>query len=564
MKKTKNYYALKEMSKVKIIDRKSEKSIKNEREFLSYLHHPFIVNMKYSFQDFDNLYLVMDLLKGGDLRYHINKKKKFSETQTKFFISCLILGLEYIHNNNIIHRDIKPENLVCDERGYIRITDFGVAKIKRNDNSNETSGTPGYMAPEVLLGKNHSFTVDFFAIGIICYEFMMGIRPYLGKNKREIKNSILRKQVKISESDLPCGWSLDSMKFINECLKRKESKRLGFNKGIIELKFHSWFKELDWGKLLNKNIESPFIPGNDGNYDRKYCEAPDKISQKTIERYQNYIHRDDYNIIFEGYTFICFNNTGDFNTNTNNNNYISKSSTNETNTTFCNNHNNNNYNNNNNNNSYINNNEFNHKMNDKTIKIKNNINIKSNNLKNLKDLLIVKDDKKNLLKTIKKNSFEKIQILKSESMNNLLNNKNNSSLENSIQNLKQFDSDKNVNKKNYFKKTIFNYNNKRVNDNISRRQTLYLPMLNLSNNTGLNFWKSNERLKIKNNKLKVRNKILSSPSDLNKIKNHFKGFESQILINSNKLNSTKNNNSLSFKINQFNFISNNNNVIINN
>ena len=204
------------MSKVKIMDRKSEKSVKTEREFLSYLHHPFIVNMRYSFQDFDNLYLVMDLLIGGDLRYHICRYHKFSENQSKFFIACVILGLEYIHNNNIIHRDIKPENLVCDENGYIRITDFGIAKIKKKDNSSETSGTPGYMAPEVLMGQNHSFTVDFFAIGVMGYEFMNGQRPYLGKNRKEIKNVVLRKQAKINPNDLPVNWSVDSMNFINE------------------------------------------------------------------------------------------------------------------------------------------------------------------------------------------------------------------------------------------------------------------------------------------------------------------------------------------------------------
>ena len=101
----------------------------------------------------------------------------FTEEQTKFFMACIILGLEYIHSNNIIHRDIKPENLVCDDKGYIRITDFGVAKKYHKNNGDETSGTPGYMAPEVLCAKNHSYPVDFFALGVIGYEFMIGRRP---------------------------------------------------------------------------------------------------------------------------------------------------------------------------------------------------------------------------------------------------------------------------------------------------------------------------------------------------------------------------------------------------
>jgi serine/threonine protein kinase len=146
--------------------------------------------MNYAFQDFDNLYIVLDILNGGDLRYHICKNKKFSEEQTsnnyinfiiliynffiEFFVACIILGLEYIHVNNIIHRDIKPENLVLDDRGYVRITDFGIAKIYQKENSSETSGTPGYMAPEVMCAQNHTIAVDYFALGVICFEFMFG------------------------------------------------------------------------------------------------------------------------------------------------------------------------------------------------------------------------------------------------------------------------------------------------------------------------------------------------------------------------------------------------------
>ena len=96
------------------------------------------------------MYLIADLLKGGDLRYHIGKKKTFSEAETKFIIACMVQGLEYMHNEGVIHRDIKPENVVMDESGYVRITDMGIAKIMRENNNRDTSGTPGYMAPEVM------------------------------------------------------------------------------------------------------------------------------------------------------------------------------------------------------------------------------------------------------------------------------------------------------------------------------------------------------------------------------------------------------------------------------
>ena len=139
---------------------------------------------------------------------------------------CIIVGLEYIHSKKIIHRDIKPENLVLDENGYVRITDFGIAKYYTINNAKETSGTPGYMAPEVMRARNHSFAVDFFALGIIGYEFMLGRRPYNGRSRREIKEQMLSKNVEINFSEIPNGWSEDAADFFNKLLQRKPELRL--------------------------------------------------------------------------------------------------------------------------------------------------------------------------------------------------------------------------------------------------------------------------------------------------------------------------------------------------
>ena len=105
--------------------------------------------------------------------------------------ACILEGLDYIHTQKVIHRDIKPENLVLDSKGYVKITDFGIARNFVSDNAKDTSGTPGYMAPEVMCRQNHGIAVDYFALGVIVYEFMMGKRPYLGRNRKEIRDQIL-------------------------------------------------------------------------------------------------------------------------------------------------------------------------------------------------------------------------------------------------------------------------------------------------------------------------------------------------------------------------------------
>ena len=297
------------MSKVKIIDKKSEKSIIGERDFLSKLKHPFIINMICAFQDYENLYLLMEFFSGGDLRYQFNSDHTFTENEIKFFISCLLLSLEYIHSNNIIHRDIKPENLVFDGKGYLHLTDFGIAKIINEQNISDTSGTPGYMAPEVIQGKNHSFPVDFFAIGVIGYELLIGHRPYRGKNRKEIKKmmSLGEDDILIKEEDNKDNeWSSQCINFINRCLRKNVEMRLGYHFGIKELKAHNWFNDLDWKKLYNKKLETSFIPKDEKNYDKKYCENNDQISNSTLERYKEYMRKDNYMKIFEGYTY--FNN----------------------------------------------------------------------------------------------------------------------------------------------------------------------------------------------------------------------------------------------------------------
>ena len=286
------------MSKAKIIDKKSVDSILGEKNLLSQLHHSFIVNMIYSFQDLDYLYLVMDLLPGGNLRYHLCVKRRFNEKQNKFLIGCILVGLEYIHGQCILHRDIKPENLVFDSNGYLRITDFGIAKKYVVNNKKDTSGTVGYLAPEILCNQNHTYSIDYYAVGIIAYELAYGHRPYIGRSKHEVKQLILTQQAHIDYDELPNGYQDEAADFINQLIQRKPKNRLGKD-SIFELINHPWLKDFNWEELKEKKMKAHYIPKQGDNFDKKYCLKSNKLGTETLERYKEITLEPNYGKIFK-------------------------------------------------------------------------------------------------------------------------------------------------------------------------------------------------------------------------------------------------------------------------
>ena len=298
---------MKKMYKIEIIDKKCEKDILIELSLLSRIHHPFIVNIHFAFQDSDYLYLICDHFPNGDLRYQLIHNRFYNEKQLKFFISNILLSLDYIHMNNIIHRDIKPENILIDEKGYFAITDFGIARFRKKENSHEKSGTPGYMAPEVLFSQNHGFSVDFYAVGVIGYELIFGKRPYFHVQRKALQQEILTKNAQIKESELPQGFSLNCLDFINRLIKRKAEERLGYN-NINEIYEHKFLSDINFKKLYNKKLRSPmkiFI-NKEGNYDsrnvnyNKYIFLTNKTKLRYLKINQN---KKEYEHFFKDYYF---------------------------------------------------------------------------------------------------------------------------------------------------------------------------------------------------------------------------------------------------------------------
>ena len=302
---------MKEISKVKAYIKKSIRSIISERHILKHLHHNFITNLYFSFQDKDNLYLILDYYSGGDLRFYLNKSIQFNEMQIKFLVANIILSLKYLHQNNILHRDIKPENLVFDEKGYLNLADFGISKkIKKNRPIKERSGTPGYLSPEIISKKNQTFVCDYFPLGIIIYELIFLKRPFNGKSKQEVFENILHQNIKLKNHKLP-NLFIDSpsaselVDFINGLLKRKAEERLGF-KGINELISHPWLNGIDWDIMkekLFKEEDIPFIPSPGDNFD--YIKANEKIKEKE-ENYNSYLKLINNSTLFKSFYFNSF------------------------------------------------------------------------------------------------------------------------------------------------------------------------------------------------------------------------------------------------------------------
>lgn len=257
--------------------------------------------------------MVQRMMQGGDLLYHMElrkrSKREFSEDEARFIIACIILALEYLHNNGIIHRDIKPENILISARGICKLTDFQLARIWREENFSDTSGSPGYCAPEVLKRQNHGPCVDWFAVGAVTYEMMLGKRPWEGDDRNTYRDNLLADDVILKKADTPESWNHEASDFINKCLLRDPAFRLGVN-GTNEIKAHVWFKEFDWLSLIQQKLQAPLIPLAFVNYydDKKLFRERLKQLEYNANKAVEIINEDllqnfEFQKLFENYYY---------------------------------------------------------------------------------------------------------------------------------------------------------------------------------------------------------------------------------------------------------------------
>jgi hypothetical protein len=260
---TKEKFAMKVLRKERIMGQNLLKYALAERNVLSLSHHPFIVKLNYAFQTSTKLFLILEYCPNGDLAKHLMLEKRFSEPRAKFYICEVLLALENLHQRDIIFRDLKPDNVVLDKDGHCKLTDFGLSKEGVNENQFAQSfcGSIAYLAPEMLKKKGHGKAVDWYLLGVLFYEMLIGITPYFTGRKEDIFHNI-----EFGELKIPNFVSPEAAEILRRLLERDPNKRLGGSiKDAQEIKEHPYFKDVDWDKVYNKQIRPPTIK----NYNNK-------------------------------------------------------------------------------------------------------------------------------------------------------------------------------------------------------------------------------------------------------------------------------------------------------
>jgi serine/threonine protein kinase len=261
-KKSGEYFAMKIMKKIDILKSKQADHIANEIKILAMINHPFVITFDGFTQDEKYLYLSLELINGGELFTYLRGIGRFPANQARFYIAQIISIFEYLHSKNIIYRDLKPENILIHKSGYLKLTDFGFAKIVEG-RTYTLCGTPEYLAPEIILNKGHGKPVDWWTCGILLYEMIAGIDPFSDDDPMMVYQKILKGKIKF-----PSGFDSNAKSLVKHLLESDLTKRYGnLKRGVKDIKGHRFFKDLDWEKLLEKELPPPYKPKVKGEND---------------------------------------------------------------------------------------------------------------------------------------------------------------------------------------------------------------------------------------------------------------------------------------------------------
>ncbi|KAJ8608326.1 hypothetical protein CTAYLR_009416 [Chrysophaeum taylorii] len=272
-------YALKQMQKKQILECHQERNIMNEKNLLAACsQHPMVLELVATYQDRDCVYMLLELVQGGELWSLIYEKKAetrelrrggcgcFATRAASFYAACVAEALSYVHGRGIAYRDLKPENLMIDAKGYVKVIDFGFAKVVPWDDAKgrhhaktyTVCGTPEYLSPELVQSRGHDRAVDLWAFGCLIFELLAGRTPFADSSQPEIYRKILSaKKILDSKSRLwPKGFASDAKDLVQKLAKTEPIYRLGAD----DAKDHPWFASLDFKALYKADLEAPYVP----------------------------------------------------------------------------------------------------------------------------------------------------------------------------------------------------------------------------------------------------------------------------------------------------------------
>nr|XP_031293484.1 microtubule-associated serine/threonine-protein kinase 3 isoform X13 [Camelus dromedarius] len=295
---TRQRFAIKKINKQNLILRNQIQQVFVERDILTFAENPFVVSMFCSFETRRHLCMVMEYVEGGDCATLLKNMGPLPVDMARMYFAETVLALEYLHNYGIVHRDLKPDNLLITSLGHIKLTDFGLSKIglmsmatnlyeghiekdTREFVDKQVCGTPEYIAPEVIFRQGYGKPVDWWAMGVVLYEFLVGCVPFFGDTPEELFGQVVSDEIMWPEGDeaLPA----DAQDLITRLLRQSPLDRLGTG-GTHEVKQHPFFRTLDWAGLLRHKAE--FVPQLEAEDDTSYFDT-------RSERYHHLGSEDD-------------------------------------------------------------------------------------------------------------------------------------------------------------------------------------------------------------------------------------------------------------------------------
>merc|ERR1711957_6565 len=283
-KKSATPYALKMLSKREIIGHHQVEGVIREKNIMTSIDHPFVVNLICTFQDDRHLYMLIELVQGGELFsvIHTETRDGIPNANSRFYAACILESLAHLHHRHITYRDLKPENILIDAKGYCVLVDLGFAKIVM-DKTYTLCGTPEYLAPEIILSKGHDKGVDYWALGVLIYEMLVGRSPFYAYKSDQV--SLFKRIVQVKYG-FPQGTVIDlAQDLIGHLIVRRQANRFGcLARGDMDVRDHPWLAPIDADKLLKRTIDAPWVPQLNSKLDASHFDSYRHVENEPPSR----------------------------------------------------------------------------------------------------------------------------------------------------------------------------------------------------------------------------------------------------------------------------------------